>query len=97
MSMSLLVPLHVGAATIGLLSGFAALSLRKGARAHRLTGNAFFISMLCMASTAAYMALMKTQMINAIVGILTFYMVATAWLTVKRPAGRPGSWNMSWL
>jgi uncharacterized membrane protein len=85
-----LIILHVSTATIGLLSGFAALSSRKGARVHRQAGTVFFISMLFMAATAAYLAIMKTQTLNAIVGVLTFYMVATAWLTVKRRAGKTG-------
>jgi uncharacterized membrane protein len=85
-----LIILHVSAATIGLLSGFAALGFRKGARMHRQAGTVFFISMLLMAASAAYLALVKSQTLNAIVGVLTFYMVATAWLTVKRRAGETG-------
>jgi uncharacterized membrane protein len=75
---------HICAAIIGLLSGFAALFFRKGSRLHRMSGNVFFVSMLSMSTSATYLALGKSQITNALVGTLTFYMAATAWLTVKR-------------
>jgi peptidoglycan/LPS O-acetylase OafA/YrhL len=37
-----------------------------------------------MSATATYLALGKSEASNALVGVLTFYLVATAWLTVKR-------------
>jgi len=85
---------HIGAAIIGLFSGFAALLFRKGSRLHRMSGNIFFISMLCMATSATYLALVKSQMINAVVGALTFYMVATGWLTVKRKKRHAGLFDI---
>lgn len=41
--------LHVIAGTIALLAGIVAMSSRKGARAHRVVGSVFFVSMLFMA------------------------------------------------
>ena len=40
--------------------------------------------MLSMAAAGAYLALMRSQSLNVIAGVFTFYLVATAWLTVTR-------------
>jgi uncharacterized membrane protein len=84
MALSTILFVHICAAIIGLLSGFAALFFPKGSRLHRISGNVFFVSILSMSASATHLALGKSQMTNALVGTLTFYMVATAWLTVKR-------------
>ncbi len=60
------------------------MSFRKGSSPHRAAGNVFFISMLSLSASGAYLALMKHQMNNVFGGVLTFYMVATAWVTVRR-------------
>ena len=76
--------LHIIAGTLGILSGFAAIFLRKGSRQHGVVGNVFFVSMLFMSASAVYMALIKHQMHNVFGGILTAYLIATAWLTARR-------------
>lgn len=76
--------------TVGLLSGAAALVFRKGSRLHRAAGNLFFPSMLIMSAIGAYGSLYVPEMISVLVGILTFYLVATAWVTVKRREGQAG-------
>ncbi len=81
---------HICAALITWPVGMAALFFRKGSHLHRVTGNVFFVSMLSMSGSGAYIAFMKGQLLNIIVGILTFYLVATAWVTVKRRAGNTG-------
>ena len=88
--MSPLLFLHICSGGIGLLSGAAAMSFRKGSRWHGLAGNVFFVSMLSMSGAGAYMALMKSQMSNVFGGVLTFYMVATAWMTARRRDGGTG-------
>ena len=55
-----------------------------------MAGNVFFISMLTMSGCGAYMALMKSQVSNVFGGLLTFYMVATAWVTARRRDGGTG-------
>jgi hypothetical protein len=71
----------------------AALFLPKGSGPHRLMGNIFFGSMLLMSGAGAYMATFRQPLaINVIAGLLTFYLVASAWLTVRRndnEVGRP--------
>jgi uncharacterized membrane protein len=90
MTYSPLLIIHICGAVVGLLSGSAAVFFRKGFRLHRIFGKAFVASMLIMSSSAAYLAFRKSELINTIVGVLTFYMVATAWATVKRKDGETG-------
>jgi len=82
--------IHICAGLLGLLSGAAAMSFRKGSHRHRMAGNVFFISMLTMAAAATYLAFMKSQMNNVFGGVLTFYLVTTAWVTARRRDGETG-------
>ena len=70
-----------------MLSGTAAISFRKGSPRHVLAGRIFVASMLTMAIGAVYLAILRHQPNNIGGGILTFYLIGTAWLTVRR---RPG-------
>jgi uncharacterized membrane protein len=79
-----ILAIHIFAGTLGLLSGAAAMTFRKGSRGHRLAGNVFVISMLTMATGALYLAILKSQVTNILGGLLTFYMVGTAWATARR-------------
>jgi hypothetical protein len=82
--------LHIAAGTLGLLSGFGALAFRKGETLHRISGTVFFLSMLVMAGVGAYMAAILPQRGTVFIGILTFYLVATAWVTVRRKENTTG-------
>jgi len=79
-----LLVLHITAGIVGLLSGAVAVSFRKGSHGHRIAGDVFVVSMLIMGACGSCLALMKHQMNNAFGGLLTFYMVTTAWLAGKR-------------
>jgi hypothetical protein len=85
-----LLHLHIGGGAVGLVSGTAALVLRKGGRAHRLAGDVFLASMLIMAGIGASVAPFLPERVSILGGLMTFYLVATAWLTVWRPAGTVG-------
>jgi len=84
---------HIAGGTVGLLSGFLALVLRKGSRRHRLVGKVFAVSTMCMGGAAAWLAFMKSQPSNVLGGTLTIYFVATAWVTIKRRAGETGKFD----
>jgi len=84
-----LLLLHILAGTLGMLSGFVAVFLRKGSRRHGLAGSVFVIAMLCLSSTGVFLAIMKSQPGNILGGTLTFYLVATAWMTARRRDGEP--------
>ena len=87
-----ILALHIGGASVGLVSGAAALAFRKGGRAHRRAGNVFFVSMLTMSAIGASAApfLPVPQWSSTPAGIFAFYLVATGWVTVRRPAGGVG-------
>jgi hypothetical protein len=75
---------HICAGSLGLVSGTAAMSFRKGSPRHVLVGKIFVASMLTMAVAAVYLAIVKHQPNNIGGGILTFYLIGTAWLTARR-------------
>jgi len=78
---------HICGGTLGLLSGTAAMVFRKGSPRHMLAGKVFVASMLTMGALAAYLATVRHQPNNIGGGILTFYLIATAWLTARRRDG----------
>jgi uncharacterized membrane protein len=83
--------LHIIGGTVALLAGTLALFSAKGARLHRVAGAVFFASMLVMASFADYLAVaMPDQYVNFFIGTFAIYLVATAWLTVRRGEGSIG-------
>lgn len=55
------------------------MSFRKGSRPHSVAGNVFFISMLTASAAGAYLGFRNSEMDNVFGGVLTFYLVATAW------------------
>jgi len=88
-----LLLLHISGGIVGLLSGTVAMIYRKGSRGHRLSGDVFVVSMLTMAVAAECLAIMKHQMNNAFGGVLTFYLISTAWLTARRREGETSRYD----
>ena len=84
MSYSPVLLLHIASGTLGMLSGFVAVFLRKGSRQHGLAGNVFVLAMLTLSASGVYLAFLKSQPGNILGGALTFYLVATAWMTARR-------------
>lgn len=77
--------IHIVAGLLALLSGAIALFATKGSPLHRKAGTVFVGAMLVMASTGALMAVfIKPNPVNVMAGSMTFYLVSTAILTVKR-------------
>jgi len=77
--------IHIVAGLLALISGFIALFAAKGSPLHRKAGTVFVGAMLVMASTGALMAVfIKPNPVNVMAGSMTFYLVSTAMLTVKR-------------
>src|ERR1700740_2973795 len=87
MSYSPIMLVHLSGGSLGLLSGTAAMIFRKGSPRHVLAGKVFVASMLTMAVGATYLAIVKHQPNNIGGGILTFYLILTAWLTARRRDG----------
>jgi uncharacterized membrane protein len=82
--MSPLLIFHIATASIALLGGAAAMSLRKGSKGHRTGGSVFTIGMICMTASAISLGLLKAQTLNALVGALTCYLVASGWVAGRR-------------
>src|ERR1700723_428848 len=78
---------HIAAGTVGLLSGTPAIIFRKGSARHAWAGGIFLVAMLTMASLAVYIAVGRHEPSNIGGGILTFYLIGTAWLTARRKDG----------
>jgi hypothetical protein len=78
---------HVLAGGLGIVAGFVALYAAKGATVHRKSGMMFVYAMLVLSATGAVMATtFRPNMGNVMAGVLTFYLVLTAVLTVRRSA-----------
>ena len=97
MPYSPILALHICGGTLGLLSGTAALFFRKGSPGHVLAGKVFVISMLTMAAGAMYLAIERNQPGNFWGGILTIYLIGTAWLTARRRDGETSKFDWAAL
>lgn len=76
--------LHIAGGMVGLLSGTVAMVCRKGSQGHRLAGDVFVVSMLTMGLCGSALAAMKHQTNNVFAGLVTFYLITTAWSTGRR-------------
>lgn len=96
--MSPVLILHISAASVGLLTGAVALVARKGEGLHRAMGRAFCVAMLTMTAAAAWLAVtIPGQSGNLPGAVFTFYLVATAWATMRRPPMTVGRWDRAAL
>ena len=77
--------IHIIAGLLALASGAVALYATKGSKLHRRSGTIFVIAIMVMTSSAVVMAaFLRPDQVNVIAGLLTFYLVSTALLTVRR-------------
>jgi hypothetical protein len=60
------------------------MCFRKGSPHHVLAGKVFVASMLTMGAFATYLAITRHQPNNIGGGVLTVYLIGTAWLTARR-------------
>lgn len=86
-----LLPIHIIAGSIAIVAGFISVFAVKGLKLHRKSGMIFVYSMVVLSLTGAVIATMKNQTANIIGGSLAFYMVLTAFLTV-RPRDQWSRW-----
>lgn len=94
MASSPILIVHICGGSLALVSGAAAMSFRKGSRWHRAAGKIFVFSMFALAIGAIYIAGVKHDSANVSGGILTFYLVLTAWLTARRRDGQAGKYDL---
>lgn len=88
MHSSPLLLLHICAGAVSVFAGVAAISFRKGGRRHARAGNVFVIAMLALGGTGALLGFTKQQTLNGSMGVLTCYLVATAWWTAHGGDGK---------
>lgn len=81
---------HAAAGVIGMISGATALSVVKGSLIHRRAGTVFFAAMGATAASGAYLGVVTNEFGNVVAGVLTLYVLVTAWMTVRRPEGKVG-------
>jgi hypothetical protein len=84
--------LHILGGLIGLASGAVALSASKGGRLHRKSGTIFVYAMSVLSMSGAIIAALIPERISVMAGLLTFYLVLTGLLTVRR-----GSQGSKWM
>ena len=89
MSSSLLLA-HVAIGTLALISGLIALGTVKGSRHHKVCGKIFAVSMCIASAAGAYLAVLKPELVTAISGGLTFYLILTSWAALS--AKGQGKW-----
>jgi len=102
MMISPILAVHIAAGSLAIVSGFAALAVAKGERLHRVFGTVFFVSMLINSALAVYLAFFGPPIgaggappsASVPVAILTFYLVATAWMTVRRQERHVGPFEV---
>lgn len=82
--------LHIGGGFAGLVSGFVAVFAPKGGRLHRVAGTVFVAAMTVMAAFALVISLVLPDPVNLVISVFAFYLIFTAWLTVRRRNGRIG-------
>lgn len=97
MSLSPVLAVHICAGILALPSGAAAISFRKGSPGHVLAGRIFVASMLIMATAGAWRAVVRDQPGNVVAGIVTGYLIGTAWLTARRKAGETRRYDWALL
>lgn len=81
---SAILPVHILAGALALLFGYIALAATKGATLHTRSGLLFVGAMVVMSLTGASIAVLHAKAVSIIAGLLTFYFVSTALLTVRR-------------
>ena len=85
---------HIAGGVGAVAAGVGALAFRKGGRRHRRAGTVFFVAMLTLGGTAAVIGLVLREPGNVFGGLFVCYLVATAWMTVRRPPGAVGGFEV---
>lgn len=87
---------HIAAGLIAIVAGFTALFAKKGSLSHRRAGNVFVVAMITLTGTAWYAAtFVHPNRGNVVAAMVTLYLVATAYLTVKRDVAVARGWYVA--
>src|SRR5262249_57005032 len=91
--------LDIGGGSVGILSGATAMIATKGSPLHRAAGRVFVAAMLVMSGVGAAVAplLPVPEPTSSIAGAFTFYLVLSAWMTVRRDDARSRTFEFGTL
>lgn len=81
----MLTYLHILTGSVALVSGTLSFAVMKGGNLHKKFGLTFVLSMIVMAASGALLAFISKEKLNMVAGLVTFYLVTTAFLTVHPP------------
>jgi hypothetical protein len=87
----MLLPIHVLAGGLAILTGALALIAAKGSRVHRRGGLVFVYAMVIMGLSGAVLAVLHASYVNVLGGLTSVYFVTTALATVRRLPPSRGS------
>jgi hypothetical protein len=85
--------IHIAGGVLALVTGAAAIAVRKGGSVHAKVGIGFCVSMFVLGVTASLLAPLKSPPDSPVGGIMVCYFVATAWMTAHRRSGTPGRFD----
>jgi uncharacterized membrane protein len=85
--------IHILAALLALVAGFVALAATKGGTLHRRAGSLFAVAMLLSTGSAWILSgFVHPNRGNFVAASLTFVLVATGWLAVRRTVEQMRGW-----
>lgn len=90
-----LLAIHIGAGAVAIVCGFAALFAPKGRFTHRAAGSVFTVSMTVAALSASYLGYRTGDANDVAGGVLTAYLVVTAWAAARRKDGQAGLFEIA--
>lgn len=81
---SIILGMHITAGFTALFVAPVAMAVKKGSKTHRLWGKTYFWAMLGVFITSCIMSVMKQNIFLGMVGVFSFYHVATGYRSIYR-------------
>jgi len=85
--------IHVIAGMTALVAGLIAILAKKGKPTHLKSGIIFFYSMLLVAATAIFIAIVKSNTFLLYIGIFSFFMVFSGYRSIKNKSLKPNMYD----
>ena len=85
----LLLVIHVAAGSVALATALVALATAKGGAGHVRAGRVYAVAMAVVSVTALPLALIASNMLLALIGVFSFYLVFAGWRFARNRSGRP--------
>jgi len=85
----ILLPIHIAAGSVGLLSAALALSTEKGKKFHVLAGKGYVLSMVFIFFTAIPMSIISSNVFLFLIAIFSFYFAFSGMRFARNRTGIP--------